>query len=164
MANINLGAIAVVCLAGFVVAVLVAAVVCRRLLAAKDESCTRLLLAARVRRAFRRSRIFSSSARRRRAAAASDRTVIGDGDLFLAVQKAFPHRDRPARPSRRRPVQRPFAAGDRPAVGPRGEYGARMAEEANQKLTSSIQFLTTLFRPLADGTGGFGGKGAVLRK
>jgi len=31
MANINLGAIAVVCLAGFVVAVLVAAVVCRRL-------------------------------------------------------------------------------------------------------------------------------------
>ena len=43
MANINLVAIAVACLAGFVVAVLVAAVVCRRLLAAKEETCTRLL-------------------------------------------------------------------------------------------------------------------------
>ncbi len=43
MANINLVAIAVACLAGFTVAVLVAAVVCRRLLAAKEETCTRLL-------------------------------------------------------------------------------------------------------------------------
>ena len=43
MANINLVAIAVACLAGFVVAVLVATVVYRRLLAAKEESCTRLL-------------------------------------------------------------------------------------------------------------------------
>ena len=43
MANINLVAIAVACLTGFTVAVLVAAVVCRRLLAAKEETCTRLL-------------------------------------------------------------------------------------------------------------------------
>ena len=43
MANINLVAIAVACLAGFVVAVLVATVVCRRLLAAKEETCARLL-------------------------------------------------------------------------------------------------------------------------
>ena len=38
MANINLVAIAVACLAGFVVAVLVATVVCRRLLAGKEET------------------------------------------------------------------------------------------------------------------------------